>query len=103
MEIRTPKATYVYVFYQKVKTQERARMVKVGYFGNPRRRFQSIQGGCPFPLGIGYISSPMTNQNARLRESELLYLLSRYRVRGEWFSVPHKVFKRLLEGDMYLP
>lgn len=83
-------------FIQCDIAQGESQFVKIGYCkGDPRKRLEHLQVGCPYPLVlIGQL------EGGEKEEAELHQKYRAYRVRGEWFNLPHRIISHLYFKSM---
>jgi len=77
--------TYVYIIEQVGST-----FCKVGVSNEPVRRLAELQRHNPNRMAISYVLEPQISVNAYSLENNIHYLLSDYRLEGEWFKLPAK-------------
>lgn len=76
--------TYVYCIQERGR--EANAPIKVGVARSPEQRLTNLQVGNPMLLKIYRLIGPMTQRKAINLEARIHGDLSKYRIRGEWFT-----------------
>lgn len=104
MEIRPVPDDAFRVYVMSASSNENCILfIKIGIAKDVKRRFQELQSGCPYKLGIlGTIGDPLPFDAARAQEASLHALLQEFRSVGEWFRWSAVVQERLADRG-FLP
>lgn len=86
ISIKVDNMKLVYVIYSFVNQS-----IKVGYTSNINQRFSQIQLATAEPLKLLF-----TFEGGRQEEKELHYILTEYKLRGEWFTYSETVLDIIL-------
>ncbi len=76
--------TFVYCIQER--SRDAAAPIKVGMAQDPRQRLANLQVGNPMRLALYGLIGPLTSLDAGALECDLHTAMSKYRIRGEWFT-----------------
>ena len=79
-------------------------LFKIGYTsGDPADRIAALQTGCPYSLSLFGTAEFESEREARAAESALHQRLARWRLQGEWFSLPAAVVRSVIAEGGIVP